>query len=347
MTEFKAFSRRQTVGLLMGFGIAGCTAPDSPTNPPIETTHAGSSAWQFGVALPYAIQEIYPCQHNGRIHLAGGLYAQDGQIAGATSRHVSWAPGEPEWREEAPLVEELHHPQLISHAGRLKLIGGFAREGDAGWIMRNHNLALIDGRWAIGRPLPQPNGESVTSVLGANLHVCGGRVPKGTSNRNWQDHTDTSDHFVQIAPNDNWDTATPLPTARNSAASAVIDGQWHVVGGRTVSGGNTPAHEVYDPSEDRWRTAAPMPQGQAGLAAGTIAGKLYAFGGEFFDNGGGVYPEAWVYDPDADAWTSIPDMPNPRHGLGAVAVKDAIYVIGGALQAGGNQTSDVVEVFQP
>ena len=90
-----------------------------------------------------------------------------------------------------------------------------------------------------------------------------------------------------------------------------------------------------------------MPQGQGGLAAASVHGKLYAFGGEFFDNGGGVYAEAWTYDPTRDLWDAIPDMPHPRHGWGAVAGEDEIYVIGGALEVGGSKTSDLVEVFTP
>ncbi|MFN3610355.1 MAG: kelch repeat-containing protein [Hyphomonas sp.] len=107
------------------------------------------------------------------------------------------------------------------------------------------------------------------------------------------------------------------------------------------------AHEVYDAREDRWRTAAPMPQAQGGLAAAALGGKLYAFGGEFFDNGGGVYREAWVYDPASDAWAAIAPMPHPRHGLGAVTVESAIYVIGGALKASGVETSALVEIYRP
>ena len=90
-----------------------------------------------------------------------------------------------------------------------------------------------------------------------------------------------------------------------------------------------------------------MPQAQGGLAAASLGGKLYAFGGEFFDNGGGVYPESWVYEPAADRWQALPDMPHPRHGLGAVVKDEAIYVIGGALKASGVETSALVEVFRP
>lgn len=344
--------------------LGACARPEKAVQDiPIEI----APSWTTGPALPLAVQEIYPCLHKGRIHLAGGLYAQDGQIAGATDRHVSWAPGETEWREETPLSVPLHHPQLISYNGALLAMGGFMVESpEAVWVMQSACYQLVSNyekppkedvsqrldiippeTWWFRVDIPEPSGESVTSVLNENLHICGGRVPKGDQNKTWQDHTDTGNHFVLFGSDGLWDNAAPLPTPRNSAAGAVIDGQWHVVGGRTVSDGNTPAHEVYDAKEDRWRTAAPMPQGQGGLAAASLGGKLYAFGGEYFDNGGGVYPESWVYDPAADAWAAIPDMPNPRHGLGAVTIDDSIYVIGGALKVGGSETSNLIEIFTP
>ena len=86
---------------------------------------------------------------------------------------------------------------------------------------------------------------------------------------------------------------------------------------------------------------------QGGLAAAALEGKLYAFGGEYFDNGGGVYPESWMYDPQIDSWTALTDMLTPRHGLGAVTLRSSIYVIGGAKQASGIDTSPIVERFRP
>jgi len=196
--------------------------------------------------------------------------------------------------------------------------------------------------------LPVPCAEAVVGVTGDDtLHLAGGRTPKGEANANWNDHTDTGHHFVLTSLDGQWETAAPCLTKRNSAAGDVINGNLHVVGGRTVGGGNVATHEVYDHAEDRWRTAAPMPQAQGGLAVAAVNDKLYAFGGEYFDNGGGVYKEAWVYDASTDAWSALPDMPNPRHGLGAVALDGKIYVIGGALQASGVDTSAIVDIFTP
>ncbi|MEL6691959.1 MAG: kelch repeat-containing protein [Pseudomonadota bacterium] len=304
--------------------------------------------WRAGPALPLAVQEIYPALHQGKIHLAGGFISNGETISGATDRHLVLDPLQGDWTDAAPLPVARHHPNLISFQNRLLAIGGFeARSADAVWVMQAGVWEFDGESWSDAPSLPQPNGESVLGVLDDALHACGGRKPTDTSNANWNDHSDIADHFVLTGLDNAWETAAPLPTARNSAAAAAIGSNWHVIGGRTVTGGNTPAHEVYDAGEDRWRTAAPMPQGQGGLAAASVGGKLYAFGGEFFDNGGGVYPEAWAYDPARDTWDAIPDMPQPRHGLGAVAVEDEIYLIGGALKVGGNMTSNLVEIFTP
>lgn len=319
-------------------------APESSTDSSVQQT----GDWRQGPSLPYAAQEIYPALHAGQIHLAGGFIAEDDRISGVTDRHVALDAETGNWSELAPLPIQRHHPNLISFKDHLLAIGGFeARSEDAVWVMQSGVWAFDGAGWADAPALPQPNGESVLGVIGGQLHVCGGRNPSAESNATWNDHTDIGDHFVLADLDGAWERAAALPTARNSAAAAVIGNNWHVVGGRTVSGGNTPVHEIYDANEDRWRVAAPMPQGQGGLAAAALNGQLFAFGGEYFIGGGGVYPECWAYDPATDTWQAIPDMPNPRHGLGAVTVGDAIYVIGGALRAGGNQTSALVEIFQP
>ena len=315
---------------------------------PIRLGAAMPPSWAAGPELPFAVQETYPTLHNGRIHLAGGFIARSGQITGATDQHLALVPGTKAWLPQTPLPKPLHHPNLCGFAGDLVALGGFAAAGPrAGWVMQTAVWRWNGNEWLSGPALPQPNGESVTATLGDTLHVVGGRTPTGAHNRQWTDHGDVADHYRLANLAGSWERAAPLPTARNSAAGAVINGRWHVVGGRTVGGGNSPAHEVYDPAEDRWTGAAPMPQGQGGLAAAASNGALYAFGGEFFENEGGVHAEGWRYDPMADRWTATEPMPTPRHGLGAVAAAGVIYVIGGAEAVGGNRTSAQVDLFRP
>lgn len=339
-----SITRRQALMVgAAGFSFACSGRLEAPSESAELTRH-----WRAGPALPEAVQEIYPALHEGKIHLAGGFISNGDTITGATDQHIALDPETGLWSEQVPLPTPRHHPNLISFAGHLLAIGGFeARSEAAVWVMQPGVWAFDGTVWSDASAFPFPNGESVTGVLQDRLHVCGGRTPTGSQNAAWTDHTDIGDHFFLEDLTGPWRRAAPLPTARNSAAGATIGNNWHAVGGRTVVGGNTPAHEVYDAKEDRWRAAAPMPQGQGGLAAAAVRGRLYAFGGEYFDNGGGVYPEAWSYDPNTDAWSAIEDMPNPRHGLGAVALNDEIYVIGGALEVGGSKTSNLVEIYTP
>jgi N-acetylneuraminic acid mutarotase len=138
------------------------------------------------------------------------------------------------------------------------------------------------------------------------------------------------------------------PTARNSAAGAVLGDMLYVVGGRRVAGGNRAEAEVFDPATGSWEERSPLPEAQGGIAAAALGGRLYVFGGEFFGpDGSGVHERSWVYDPATDSWQEIAPMPVPRHGLGAVTVGDAIYVVAGAAEAGGAATSARLSLFRP
>lgn len=344
MTGF-ALTRRMTV---LGGGAA-LAASCAPTISGAQQVSTG--VWRPGPSLPEPVQEIYPAALNGAIHLAGGFVAQNGQITGPTARHVSWSPGESAWSERAPLPEPRHHPNLVGHDGVLLALGGFrADSAEAVWVMQDQSWAYdpASDAWTALAPAPGAHAETVAAALIDGVHVVGGRSPAGTANATWQDHVDSDRHWVFDLAENRWREVATAPRARNSAACAVIGDALHVVGGRTVGGGNESAHDVYDPAADGWRSAAPMPQAQGGLAAASVDGRLYAFGGEWFSPvGSGVYAECWVYDPVADAWSAISDDWTPRHGLGAVALNGEIYVIGGARLPSGADTSELVEIYVP
>lgn len=347
-------SRRQLVLGGSAFMAAACNngVLKSTSRNEVVSSNEKTPTWSLSSSLPEAVQEIYPCAHKGRLHLVGGFRAVNGRIAGPIAAHHSWSRGETAWRREAALPAARHHPHMVSYQGRLLALAGFESPVDrVEWHIQQTGWMLSeDGQvWDDISPLPAPAAEAVIGVTGDGaLHLAGGRTwAQAGRTGGWRDHVDTEHHFVLTDINGQWERAAPCLHKRNSTAGGVINGALHIIGGRQVGGGNLAHHTVYDAREDRWREAAPMPQGQGGLAAASLGGKLYAFGGEYFDNGGGVYPESWVYDPVRDEWAALPDMPYPRHGLGAVALDGAIYVIGGALQASGIDTSPLVEVFTP
>ena len=74
------------------------------------------------------------------------------------------------------------------------------------------------------------------------------------------------DDLVDYDPvSDTWTTKAQLPTARYLAASAVINGQLHVVGCCCTA---KPTLEVYDPATDTWASKAPMPGARVGFSGG-------------------------------------------------------------------------------
>lgn len=340
---------RRTAILAGSATLATACSQSPPVSPSVATNKAG--CWSAQPPLPLAVQEIYPAAHKGRIHIAGGLFSDDGvRVTGVSGRHIAYDPATGVAADLAPLPAIRHHPHAISHAGRLYLLGGFGTNpGAVNWIMSTDTLIYDDAAnaWSSRAPSPAPHAEVVATSLGERIHIVGGRAPKGAANLAYGDHADTDRHLVYDPAANTWSTAAPALSARNSAAGAVIGGNWHVAGGRHVANGPSDAHEVYDAKEDRWRTAAPMPKGSGagGNAAVTLGGALYVFGGEFFDNGGKVHAEVWRYDPKADAWEAATPMPTPRHGLGAVVVGDAAYLVGGAKKPSGSETSNAVERF--
>ncbi|MEO1037989.1 MAG: kelch repeat-containing protein [Pseudomonadota bacterium] len=349
-----ALTRRQALTGIAATGFAAACAPAQDAAPSPADLMPG---WRSAPDLPIRVQEIYPAVHDGALFVAGGLSPDiGGGRIGLSDRVFSLLPGATRWRELPRLPVATHHPNCVSFGGAVFAIGGFtARQGGA-WSMSDQ-VRVFDferNQWRAGPDLPTPYAETVAAAVGVNLHLVTGRRPAGMTNANWSDHADSNAHLVLEPGTSVWRTRAPAPTARNSAAGAVLGGRLHVIGGRTVSGGNSDAHEVYDAERDGWDRLAPLPQpeagprGAGGLAAAELGGRLYAFGGEWFDNsGGGVYAQVWAYDPVADAWQEIGRMPTPRHGLGAVTLQGAIYTIGGAAAAGGNLTSAAVEVLEP
>jgi N-acetylneuraminic acid mutarotase len=309
-------------------------------------------SWETRAPLPYRVQEIYPALHEGRIWVAGGLSpdVEGGGGIGLSDRVVVYDPDTDAWTDGPSLPEPRHHPYLVSTEEGLFAFGGFVAAEGGIWSGSADILRLDEaaGRWERVAELLHPQSETVAAVLGGVVYLATGRTPAGDANAEWDDQADLA-RVQRFDPATLEVSAGPeAPTARNSAAGAVLDGKLYVVGGRRVGGGNRAEAEVFDPATGRWEGLAPMPEAQGGIAAAALDGRLYVFGGEFFGpDGSGVHERSWVYDPAADTWEEIAPMPVPRHGLGAVPVRDAVYVVAGAAEAGGAATSDRLSLFRP
>jgi N-acetylneuraminic acid mutarotase len=308
-------------------------------------------AWSKAAPAGVARQELYPAVLDGRIYVAGGLLSPN---TGYSAHFEAYDPQQDRWTRLATLPQARHHIALAAEGGVIYGVGGFSG-GFPRW-QAQADVFVYDpaaDRWRTGVPLPAPRAEGVVAAVSGKIYVIGGRVRASAQASHFNDHDDTTLTEVFDITTARWSRAAAAPTARNSAASAVIDGKIYVVGGRqairqadgSLRQVNVATLEVFDPATGEWATRAPMPQAQGGLAAAAHGGKLFAFGGEQWVPQQKVFSESWVYDPAADRWSALPALPTPRHGLGAATVGNRIHVMGGGLAVGGNATTAVHEVL--
>ncbi len=307
--------------------------------------------WEKAAPAGVARQELYPEVLDGRIYVAGGLLSPN---TGYSAHFESWDETQARWTRLATLPQARHHIALAAANGRIWGIGGFSG-GFPNWRAEK-SVFWYDpaaDRWHQGPDLPQARAEGVAAAVQGKVYVIGGRIASGPGASHFNDHQDTVLAEVLDPASGRWSRLPDAPTARNSAASVVIDGLIYVVGGRTAlkqaDGSlrqvNVPTLEVFDPVRGTWTSRAAMPQAQGGLAAAAYRGKLYVFGGEQWVPEQKVFAESWVYDPATDRWAALPPLPTARHGLGAATLKNRIHVFGGGLRVGGNAATDIHEVL--
>lgn len=125
-----------------------------------------------------------------------------------------------------------------------------------------------------------------------------------------------------------WMVLADLPQPQIGCAGAVLNKQLHIIGGCTLEGGASDAHQVYDPQTNTWTDKACLPDKAGWPAIAVYKGKIYIFGGD--NKGIDARPTArsFVYDPGKDSWTEIAPLPAPRSYGAATTVGEFIYVYG-------------------
>jgi N-acetylneuraminic acid mutarotase len=184
--------------------------------------------------------------------------------------------------------------------------------------------------------MPTARGGLTAEVLGGLVYVIGGLDAAG-------DSVSTVEVFDPVAGT--WSAGVSLPSARDNAASAVLDGRIFLFGGRLRSGGSNleptlQTVESFGIGDLSWSSAALMPTGRRAASAVVSEGRAIIFGGEKTSEGG-TFTAVEAYDPVEDKWELFTDMPFGRHGAAAGLVGNAILVVGGGPDGGTSYTTDV------
>ncbi|MEV0500678.1 kelch repeat-containing protein [Streptomyces spectabilis] len=284
-----------------------------------------------------------------RLYVVGGIHPlPDGTFE--TTGHVEvYDTRTRRWTRAAPLPVPMNHPNLAAVDGRLYVLGGLA--GGASWQALGDSFAYDPrtDRWARVAPLPEgtERGSAAIGVHGRYVLLAGGMRTLAPVPGGLQDTVDTVSAYDVVTGR--WEALPRLPEARDHVGGAVVDGVFHVLGGRDRGQENVRG-EVFalDPRGRRWRTRASMPTPRGGIAAAAVGPVIYTFGGEGnpAEHTNGVFSETEAYDTVRDRWYILPSMPVPRHGTAAAAVSGTIHIPGGGTRLGGAPV-DTHDAYRP
>ena len=147
-----------------------------------------------------------------------------------------------------------------------------------------------------------------------------------------------------------WVTASNMPTPREDAFVAAVDGKLYIMGGGDNKGNPdatpTPLNSAFrgiipsaPPTLDltetpekvevtiQWLEVAPMPTPRGYGATAVVDNIIYTIGGMEAKSATGKVVEA--YDPVANKWTTKASLPEGRFNMPAAAYNGKIYIFGG------------------
>lgn len=124
--------------------------------------------------------------------------------------------------------------------------------------------------------------------------------------------------------NDSWTIGIAPIEWQINAASAVIDNNLYIAGGRTKEG-VTNTLSVYETDGPSWTIMAPMPSPLSRATMVNLNDKLVVLGG--YDELGNVNQNIDIYDPDTDTWERKSIMLNNSFYVKAQVVGEKLMVV--------------------
>ncbi len=294
----------------------------SPNLLVFEPEDGSRTGWQALAGSGAPRQEVSFVGAGGRLYLAGGSTAQQ-----------AYDPEADSWRTVAPLPRPLDHIQGVELGGKIYYIGGLVT-----WPRPHADSVYAydpgTDRFSTGAPMPRGRGAGGVAAHDGRIYYAGGlndgrAVP-------WFDAYDPE--------TDSWSRLPDLPRARDHFQAVVVGGKLYAIGGRDSELGREIAEtDVYDFKTGAWRTGlAPIPTPRGGFAAAAVGSQILVLGGE---DAGGAHAEMEAYDTRTDRWRALDPMPTARHGIQAAVCNGAVYVAAGGTTQGGENPSDVTEVY--
>lgn len=180
-------------------------------------TRAGT--WSTAAPLPAPRGGHAAVVLGGKIHVIGG-----GNSRSTLSDHSEYDPGTNTWTDRAPLPQSKGSPAIAAFRGKLYSIGGRSGPGDFG------DVDIYDpetGSWTPGPPIT-PRGTAGATVYCGTIYVFGGESQAAKR---------TLAEVLRLdADGNRWILSMPMPSPRNYARPAVLNGSVFLLGGNPTVG---------------------------------------------------------------------------------------------------------------
>jgi N-acetylneuraminic acid mutarotase len=316
--------RAVVVGFLLAL-TSGCTHSEpEPDDAPARTPEK-TFAWTEVTGCPVPRFEAMGVVVDDEVWVMGGFLSTKLDV---TKRIDIYDPSTDSWRLGPELPDAETHAGVVNVERDFMLLGGFVgnvhdRITSAG-VWRWNAAGAV---WTTGINFPSPRAAVALALLDTKIYAAAGLAEDG--------NTDSGEHLIlDLAGDDGWTPASPLPNPRNHGGGAASGGSFFAVAGRhgwDEVDGHVPTLDAFDPATDTWHSRAPMPLGRSEIGASTLVladGRLVTIGGSV--PGKKPSDDVLVYDPAADAWSELAPLPIPLKGVVAARVGDKLIVTTGS-----------------
>ncbi len=301
--------------------------------------------WTKAAPFPQPAEELVGASAGGKMYVFCGLGP------GWTPMGMVWEydPAADKWTKKKPMALPSHHVAFTEYKGKIYAFGGFVlpKSGPPAWVPIDNAWEYDPAAdtWRALAPMPTRRGSPVAVTVGDKLYVIGGAsvLPGSSAVHPVRPHASVAAVEEYDPATNTWRTRASLPTPRNHAIGAAVNGKIYVIGGRVggafVSSGssNVGIVEEYDPAADAWGPPkARMPSARSAMAGVAYDGKIYVTGGEGQDyRRMFTWRSFEAYDPAKNEWSTLPSLPVSRHGLAGAVIGNRLHMVSGDVQSAG------------
>lgn len=302
--------------------------------------------WVKLAPFPEPAEEISGASAGGKMYVFAGL----APVWKPIGMVYEYDPPTNRWTKKHTMALPSHHVAFTTYRDKIYAFGGFVlpESGPPGWVPINNAWEYDPAAdsWKALAPMPSKRGSALAAVVDDKIYVIGGAstLPGSKETAVFPTHPHMSVGTVEeYDPATNtWRERSAMPTPRNHAAIAAVNGKIYVIGGRVGAAfigfaSDISVVEEYDPATDQWSgPRARMPIARSAIGAAVYGGRIFVAGGEYQDpHMMATFRAVEAYDPANNTWMEMPPMPVSRHGLAVGVVGNRLYVISGDVQSAG------------